>query len=96
MKKGYIVCVYEDIKDDTSLKEYAVKAKEAVEKYNGKFLIRGGKKIVTEGQNFVRTAVIEFSSFDIAKEFFYSKEYQEAHALLKNTVVRNHQIIEGN
>ena len=36
MKKGYIVCVYEDIKDDTNLKKYAVKAKGAVEKYNGK------------------------------------------------------------
>jgi|TARA_B100000965_G_scaffold393545_1_gene404590 uncharacterized protein (DUF1330 family) len=94
--KGYIVCVYESINDTNALKDYAIKAREAVEKYNGKFLIRGGKKIVTEGQNFVRTAVIEFSSFDIAKEFFYSKEYQEAHALLKNTVVRNHQIIEGN
>ena len=95
MKKGYIVCVYEDIEDDTSLKEYAVKAKGAVEKYNGKFLIRGGKKINTEGRDFVRTVVIEFSAFDIAKKFFYSKEYQEAHDILKDSVVRHHQIIEG-
>ena len=95
MKKGYIVTVYEDIKDNSVLKEYAVKAKEAVEKYNGKFLIRGGEKITTEGRDFIRTAVLEFSSFDIAKEFFYSPEYQAAHELLKDTVVRNHQIIEG-
>ena len=95
MKKGYIVCVYEDIKDDTSLKEYAVKAKEAVEKYNGKFLVRGGKKINTEGRDFVRTVVIEFSTLDIAKKFFYSSEYQAAHKLIDNTVIRNHQIIEG-
>jgi len=95
MKKGYIVCVYEDIRDDTSLKEYAVKAKEAVEKYNGKFLVRGGKKINTEGRDFVRTAVLEFSTFEIAKKFFYSPEYQAAHKLLDNTVIRNHQIIEG-
>ena len=74
MKKGYIVCVYEEIRDDTSLKEYAVKAKEAVEKYNCKFLVRGGKKINTEGRDFVRTAVLEFSSFDIAEKFFYSSE----------------------
>jgi uncharacterized protein (DUF1330 family) len=95
MKKGYIVCVYEDIRDDTSLKEYAVKAEEAVEKYNGKFLVRGGKKINTEGRDFVRTAVLEFSSFDIAEKFFYSSEYQAAHKLLRDTVIRNHQIIEG-
>ena len=39
---------------------------------------------------------LEFSSFDVAKEFFYSTEYQAAHELLKDKkVVRNHQIIEG-
>ncbi len=96
MKKGYIVCVYESISDENSLKNYALKAKEAVEKYGGIFLIRGNKNITTEGKNFVRTAVIEFNSFERAKEFFYSSEYQKAHELLKKTVVRNHQIIEGN
>ncbi len=93
--KGYIVCVYETIKDDDALNNYAIKARSAVEKYDGKFLVRGGKNIVTEGKNFVRTAVIEFNSFEKAKEFFYSLEYQAAHGLLKDTVIRNHQIIEG-
>tara|TARA_Y200000002_G_scaffold260834_1_gene216481 strand:+ start:471 stop:758 length:288 start_codon:yes stop_codon:yes gene_type:complete len=93
--KGYIVSVYESIKDDDALKNYALKAREAVEKYNGKFLVRGGNKITTEGNEFVRTAIIEFSSFNQAKMFFYSTEYQEAHNLLKDTVVRHHQIIEG-
>ena len=93
--KGYIVSVYESIKDNDALKNYAFKAREAVEKYDGKFLIRGGEKITTEGNEFVRTAVIEFSSFDQAKKFFYSTDYQAAHELLKDTVVRHHQIIEG-
>ena len=93
--KGYIVCVYEDIKDNEALKNYASRARSAVEKYDGKFLVRGGKNIVTEGKNYVRTIVIEFNSFEVAKEFFYSSEYQAAHELLKDTVIRNHQIIEG-
>ena len=96
MSKGYVVCVYESINDDNALKDYAMKAREAVEKYDGKFLIRGGQNIVTEGRKFVRTVVLEFSSFEKTKEFFYSSEYQAAHELLKDTVVRNHQIIEGN
>ena len=96
MKKGYIVCVYESISDEDALKNYALQAKEAVKKYGGIFLIRGNTNIVTEGKNFIRTVVIEFSSFERAKEFFYSPEYQAAHELLKETVVRNHQIIEGN
>ena len=93
--KGYIVCVYESITDDEALKNYAIKARSAVKKYNGKFLVRGGKNIVTEGKNYKRTAVIEFDSFEVAKEFFYSSEYKAAHELLKDTVIRNHQIIEG-
>ena len=93
--KGYIVCVYKSINDENALKNYAVKAKAAVEKYKGNFLVRGGKKITTEGDEWKRTAVIEFPSFDDAKNFFYSKEYQDAHAILKNTVVRHHHIIKG-
>ena len=93
--KGYIVTVYESIDDKNILKDYALKARAAVEKYDGKFLIKGGKKISTEGKEFVRTVVIEFISFYQAKKFFYSSEYQTAHNLLKDTVIRHHQIIEG-
>ena len=95
MNKGYIVCVYENIGDPTALKNYANKTQKAVDKYEGKFLVRGGEKITTEGNSFVRTAVIEFSNFEQAKKFFYSDEYQSAHQLLKNDVIRHHQIIKG-
>jgi uncharacterized protein (DUF1330 family) len=93
--KGYVVCVYKSISNADALKKYSAKAKSAVEKYKGKFLIRGGKKITTEGEESPRTAVIEFPSFSEAEIFFYSKEYQEAHAILKGVVIRHHQIIEG-
>tara|TARA_B110001452_G_scaffold133964_1_gene111387 strand:- start:55 stop:342 length:288 start_codon:yes stop_codon:yes gene_type:complete len=93
--KGYVVCVYKTINDENTLKSYAIKARAAVEKYKGKFLIKGGKKITTEGEESPRTVVIEFPSFEEAEKFFYSKEYQEAHAILKGIVVRHHQIIEG-
>ena len=93
--KGYVVCVYENIKDQEILKSYAVKAKDAVDKYRGNFLVRGGNKITTEGKEFIRTVVIEFETFEIAKNFFYSDEYKSAHAILGDSVVRNHQIVEG-
>tara|TARA_B110000914_G_C15059882_1_gene263465 strand:- start:129 stop:416 length:288 start_codon:yes stop_codon:yes gene_type:complete len=93
--KGYVVCVYKSISDDNALKEYAIKARVAVEKYKGTFLIKGGKKITTEGEVSPRTAVIEFPSFLEAQIFFNSEEYQEAHSILKGIVVRHHQIIEG-
>ena len=65
-------------------------------KFNRTYTPEEWEQIVTEGREFVRTTVIEFSSFEKAKNFFYSSEYQAAHELLKDTVVRNHQIIEGN
>jgi len=93
--KGYVVTVYKIIKDEDVLKNYAVKAREAIERHKGKFLVRGGKKITTEGDESPRTVVIEFPSFGEAEVFFYSKVYQDAHAILKDTVIRHHQIIEG-
>ncbi len=93
--KGYVVCVYKSISNEKKLKEYAVKAKTAVEKYNGKLLIRGGKAKTNEGDSSPRTVVIEFSSFKEADLFYNSKEYQNAHSILKGYAVRHHQTLEG-
>jgi uncharacterized protein (DUF1330 family) len=93
--KGYVVCVYKSISSKEKLKEYAVKAKEAVKKYKGKFVIRGGKVTTNEGKESPRTVVIEFPSYDDANLFYKSKEYQEAHNVLKGHTDRHHQIIEG-
>ena len=93
--KGYVVCVYKSISDESALKDYASKARTAVEKYQGSFLVRGGKKIVTEGEDSPRTVVIEFSSFEMAEKFYNSKEYQEAKSILRGKVIRQYQIVEG-
>ena len=93
--KGYVVCVYKSISNEEKLKEYAVKARAAVEKYKGKFLIRGGRSISNEGENSPRTVVIEFPSFDEANNFYKSKEYQDAHCILKGYAQRQYQTIEG-
>ena len=93
--KGYVVCVYKSISNKEKLKEYAVKAKAAVEKYKGKFLIRGGRSVTNEGVKSPRTVVIEFPSFDEANLFYNSREYQGAHGVLKGYAKRHHQTIEG-
>ena len=93
--KGYVVCVYKNITSQEKLKKYAVKARVAVEKYNGNFLIRGGKSKTNEGDKSPRTVVIEFPSYDEAIAFYQSKEYQEAHIILKGHAERQFQIVEG-
>ena len=93
--KGYVVCVYKNISNVDKLKEYAAKARVAVEKFKGKFLIRGGKSISNEGEKSPRTVVIEFPSYDDANKFYNSIEYKEAHSILKGYAERQHQTIEG-
>ena len=93
--KGYVVCVYKSITNEEKLKEYAVKARTAVEKYKGKFIVRGGKATINEGKKSPRTVVIEFPSYNDANSFYNSKEYQEAHDVLKGHAERHHQTIEG-
>jgi len=93
--KGYVVCVYKSISSTEKLKEYAAKARVAVEKYKGKFLIKGGRFTTNEGNKSPRTVVIEFSTYDEANLFYNSKEYQKAHDVLRGHAVRHHQTIEG-
>ena len=93
--KAYWVCIYEKIDNVEKLREYAVKAKPTVEKFSGKFLVRGGKNRTNDGIESPRTVVVEFRDYNTAVECYDSVEYQEAHDILKGHVVRHHQIIEG-
>ena len=93
--KGYVVCVYKSISNEEKLKEYAVNARAAVEKYKGRFLIKGGLANTNEGEKSPRTVVIEFPSFEEANLFYSSKEYQDAHNILVGHAVRHHQTLEG-
>jgi len=74
--KGYVVCVYKSITSQEKLKEYAIKARAAVEKHKGRFLIRGGKSTISEGDKSPRTVVIEFPSMERAESFYQSDEYR--------------------
>ena len=95
MPKGIWIAVYEKIENMEILKKYAVKATEAIGKYSGKFLVRGGKNITLEGNQSPRTIIVEFPTFSDAEKCYNSDEYQEAHNILKDSAKRNLQIIEG-
>tara|TARA_Y100000992_G_scaffold217200_1_gene150030 strand:- start:313 stop:603 length:291 start_codon:yes stop_codon:yes gene_type:complete len=96
MKKAYWVCIFEKINNSDKLKEYAVKAKPAIEKFSGKFLARGGKSRTNEGIESPRVVVVEFLNYNVAVECYDSKDYQDAHKILDGHVIRHHQIVEGN
>ena len=93
--KAYWVCVYEKIDNTEKLKEYAAKARPAIETFSGKFLVRGGKNRTNDGIESPRTVIVEFPDYSTAIECYDSAKYQEAHDILKGHVVRHHQIVEG-
>ena len=95
MPKGYWLSVYEKIDNMENLKKYAAKATVAINKYSGKFLVRGGKNITLEGNQSPRTVMVEFPNFSDAEKCYNSDEYKEALNTLKGSVKRNLQIIEG-
>ena len=94
--KAYWVCIYEKIDNVEKLKEYAIKAKPAVEKFSGKFIVKGGKSRTNDGIKSPRTVVVEFPDYNSAIECYDSKDYQEAHNILNGHVIRHHQTVEGN
>jgi len=93
--KAYWVANYTEIKDNERLKKYAVKAKEAVEKYNGRILARSANNITLDGRGMVRVALAEFQDIETAKNCYNSEEYVEARKHLENNVTREHIIFEG-
>ena len=93
--KGYWVALYKKINNTENLKDYATKVTPIIKSYGGKPLVRGGKYQCLEGEDFSRTVIWEFPSYDAAIECHESNEYQEGWALAKGTTERNLQITEG-
>ena len=95
MNKGYWVARV-NVDDTEAFKDYASRAKIAIEKFGGKYVTRGGKFFVMEGKHdFERNVIVEFSSVDKAKECYASKEYQDAKSFRYSKADFNLIIIEG-
>ena len=95
MKKAYWIAKYKKINNQAALKKYADKAKKVIELFGGKALVRGGKYITYEGEDFKRTVIWEFENIDIATKCHDSKDYQKAWSIAKNTTTRDLLIVEG-
>ena len=95
MNKGYWVAKV-NVDDTESFKEYASRAKLAIEKFGGKYLIRGGKFKIAEGDwPADRTTVVEFESFEKAKECYESIEYGKAKEIRQKSTKTDLILIEG-
>ena len=95
MKKGYWISLYFKVDNQENLKKYAETVTPIIKSFGGKPLVRGGKHETFNGDNFLRTVIWEFPSYDIAMECHNSKEYQDGWSLAKKTTKRHMKIVEG-
>lgn len=94
MPKGYVIA-RAIVTDPSAWAEYAAKATEAQKVYGGNPLVRGGRCEVFEGEGRARNVVIEFESFEQARNYAASAEYAEARALREHAGVIDIVVVEG-
>ncbi|RFB79926.1 DUF1330 domain-containing protein [Methylovirgula sp. 4M-Z18] len=94
MAKGYIV-VRVSVLDPEAYKVYAAAATAAIAQYGGKALARGGRCEILEGEGRMRNVVLEFDSYDQARTYYYSPEYQAAIKHRIGIAVADMMLVEG-
>jgi uncharacterized protein (DUF1330 family) len=85
-----------DIVDPAGYENYKKLAGATVEKYGGKYIVRGGKTEVLEGDwSPKRIVLLQFDSMAHAKEWLNSKEYREPRKMRHRTARTNMIVVEG-
>ena len=84
-----------DVDDAETYKTYVATGKPAFERYNAKFLARGGKTEVLEGKARARNVIIEFASMEDALACYNSPEYTRLVAIRSPHAEADFLIIEG-
>jgi uncharacterized protein (DUF1330 family) len=94
MAKGYWI-VRVDIRDPEEYKKYIAANAAPFRKWGARFLVRGAPFENVEGGARQRNAVIEFPSYQAARDCWHSPEYQEAMKLRLPVSTADVVIIEG-
>ena len=93
---GYVIAQIKDIKDNEIYKKYVEKVTPIVEKFGGKFLIRGGEFQTVEGKwEYTRNVLIQFPSYEKAIDWYNSEELKPVKKLRLDNSTSNSIIIKG-
>ncbi len=92
---AYVIADVE-IKDAAGMEPYRNAVEATVKKYGGRFVVRGGKHEVLEGQwRPVRLVALEFPSLDAAKKWYGSAEYGKIKPIRLQHSVGHLVLVEG-
>lgn len=94
MPKGYWIAQV-DVSDLEPYEKYSDALDGSLKKYDGRFLVRGGKSEAVEGKPRSRHVVIEFPSFQAALDCWNSPEYRKALAIRAPITTADIVVIEG-
>jgi len=84
------------VHDAQLYEQYKGRVQATLEQYGGRFLVRGGKTELLEGDwNPPRLVVLEFPSADDARAWWSSEEYAEPKALRQRSAVTQMILAEG-
>ena len=93
--KAYVVAEI-TVTDVEAYRDYVRAAFPIIQRYDGKFLTRGGTTIAVEGlPPAERVMIIEFPSLERAKEFEYSQDYTDIAPLRQASAESRLFIVEG-
>ena len=93
--KGYWISLYSKVNNQDNLKRYAETVTPIIKSFGGIPLVRGGQHTTFDGEDFSRTVIWEFPSYEQALKCHRSKEYQAGWNLAKDTTSRYMQVVEG-
>jgi uncharacterized protein (DUF1330 family) len=94
LPKGYVISRV-DILDPEAYAKYIEAGTKAIRAHGGKPLVRGGKHEALEGRARARNVVLEFDSYEAARGYYYSQEYQAAKALREGAAEMEMVLVEG-
>lgn len=92
---AYVIANIE-IQDPARYAEYVKLTPGTVAPFGGRFIVRGGRAETLEGDMPARRIVIlEFDSYDKAKAWYASEDYQAAKAIRRGAAVGSLILVEG-
>ena len=94
MPKGYLIG-HITVTNPEAYKEYVERDTPIVEAHGGRFVIRGGRSQTVEGEANERHVVVEFPSYEAARGFYESAEYQEVMAIRQANAESTMILVEG-
>jgi uncharacterized protein (DUF1330 family) len=90
------VLVDVDVSDPEQYDRYKPLAAASVERYGGRYIVRGGGCEVLEGDRVPnRLVVLEFPDADAARRWYRSAEYDEAKATRAGAATGSFILVEG-